>query len=47
VLIDEFATVHERIHVNAGARGLQAIIAPADLARACGGEFADIAGPRE
>jgi Cys-tRNA(Pro)/Cys-tRNA(Cys) deacylase len=47
VLIDEFATVHERIHVNAGARGLQAILAPADLARACGGEFADIAGPPE
>jgi len=46
VLIDEFATVHERIHVNAGSRGLQAIIAPADLARACGAEFADIAGPR-
>jgi len=44
VLIDEFALVHERIHVNAGARGLQAILAPGDLARACGGEFADIAG---
>jgi Cys-tRNA(Pro)/Cys-tRNA(Cys) deacylase len=47
VLIDEFATVHERIHVNAGARGLQVIIAPGDLARACGGEFADIAGPQD
>lgn len=46
VLIDEFATVHERIHVNAGARGLQLVIAPADLARACGGAFADIAGGR-
>jgi Cys-tRNA(Pro)/Cys-tRNA(Cys) deacylase len=46
VLIDEFATVHGRIHVNAGARGLQAILAPGDLARACGGGFADIAGPR-
>jgi Cys-tRNA(Pro)/Cys-tRNA(Cys) deacylase len=45
VLIDEFATVHERIHVNAGARGLQVILAPGDLARACSGEFADIAGP--
>ena len=43
VLIDEFATAHERIHVNAGARGLQAVLAPADLARACGGAFADIA----
>ena len=47
VLIDEFATAHERIHVNAGARGLQAILAPGDLARACGGKFADIAGARE
>jgi Cys-tRNA(Pro)/Cys-tRNA(Cys) deacylase len=47
VLIDEFATVHERIHVNAGKRGLQLILAPGDLARACDGEFADIAGPRE
>jgi Cys-tRNA(Pro)/Cys-tRNA(Cys) deacylase len=47
VLIDEFATVHERIHVNAGSRGLQLIIAPGDLARACGGEFADIAGPKD
>jgi Cys-tRNA(Pro)/Cys-tRNA(Cys) deacylase len=45
VLIDEFATVHERIHVNAGSRGLQVIVAPSDLARACGGAFADIAGP--
>ena len=42
VLIDEFATVHARIHVNAGARGLQVILAPSDLARACGGGFADI-----
>jgi Cys-tRNA(Pro)/Cys-tRNA(Cys) deacylase len=46
VLIDERAAVHERIHVNAGARGLQAILAPGDLARACGGAFADIAGPQ-
>lgn len=46
VLIDEFATVHDRIHVNAGRRGLQLIIAPADLARACGGGFADIAGSK-
>jgi Cys-tRNA(Pro)/Cys-tRNA(Cys) deacylase len=42
VLIDEFAAVHIRILVNAGARGLQVILAPADLARACGGGFADI-----
>jgi Cys-tRNA(Pro)/Cys-tRNA(Cys) deacylase len=42
VLIDEFATTHGRIHVNAGARGLQLVIAPADLARACGGAFADL-----
>ena len=47
VLIDEYAAVHERIHVNAGSRGLQLIIAPADLARACGGKFADIVGARE
>jgi Cys-tRNA(Pro)/Cys-tRNA(Cys) deacylase len=47
VLIDEFATAHERIYVNAGARGLQAILAPGDLARACGGEFADITGLKD
>jgi Cys-tRNA(Pro)/Cys-tRNA(Cys) deacylase len=45
VLIDEFATVHERIYVNAGSRGLQVILAPGDLARACDAAFADIAGP--
>lgn len=45
VLIDEIATLHERIYVNAGVRGLQIVIAPGDLARACGAEFADVAGP--
>lgn len=44
VVIDEIATVFERITVNAGARGLQIVIAPGDLARACGAEFADVTG---
>jgi Cys-tRNA(Pro)/Cys-tRNA(Cys) deacylase len=40
--IDEFALTFERIYVNAGARGLQLLIAPAELARACTARFADL-----
>jgi Cys-tRNA(Pro)/Cys-tRNA(Cys) deacylase len=40
--IDETATLHERIYVNAGSRGLQAALTPQDLARACGARFADL-----
>jgi len=42
VFIDEIASVYERIYVNAGARGLQVLLSPADLARTCGAAFADI-----
>jgi len=40
--IDEFALTFERIYVNAGARGMQLLISPADLARACPAGFADL-----
>jgi Cys-tRNA(Pro)/Cys-tRNA(Cys) deacylase len=39
VCIDRSALEHERIFVNAGMRGLLAELAPADLQRACKGEF--------
>jgi Cys-tRNA(Pro)/Cys-tRNA(Cys) deacylase len=40
--IDETALLHERIYVNAGSRGLQMILAAAELARACAAGFADL-----
>jgi len=40
--IGETALLHERIYVNAGSRGLQMILAAADLARACAAGFADL-----
>jgi Cys-tRNA(Pro)/Cys-tRNA(Cys) deacylase len=40
--IDEFALAFERIWVNAGARGMQVRVAPADLVRACAASFADL-----
>ncbi len=40
--IDEIASSYERIYVNAGARGLQMIIAPADLLRAADALSADL-----
>ena len=40
--IDETALLHERIYVNAGSRGLQMILAAADLAGACAAGFADL-----
>ena len=33
-VLDEMATLHERVFVNGGQRGLQVLIAPADLAAA-------------
>jgi Cys-tRNA(Pro)/Cys-tRNA(Cys) deacylase len=42
VIVDETATLYPRIYVNAGSRGLQAVLAPGDLARATGAAFADI-----
>jgi len=40
--IDEIASALPSIYVNAGARGLQAILAPTDLLRATGASFADL-----
>jgi len=40
--IDETALLHERIYVNAGSRGLQMILAAAELARACAAGFVDL-----
>ncbi len=39
--IDETATLHPRICLNAGSRGLQVILAPEDARRACHARFAD------
>ena len=40
--IDEIASTFERIYVNAGARGVQVLIAPLDLGRAADARFADL-----
>jgi Cys-tRNA(Pro)/Cys-tRNA(Cys) deacylase len=40
--LDETAAVFTRIYVNAGARGLQVILAPADLIRAVNAKTADL-----
>ncbi len=40
--IDEIATGYEKIYVNAGARGMQMIITPADLLRAADARTADL-----
>jgi Cys-tRNA(Pro)/Cys-tRNA(Cys) deacylase len=42
VWVDEMAAAYERIYLNAGARGLQMILAPADLLRAIDGRYADL-----
>ena len=42
VWIDETAILSERISISAGQRGLQLILAPEDLLKATGAEFADI-----
>ncbi|HVO39746.1 MAG TPA: Cys-tRNA(Pro) deacylase [Spirochaetia bacterium] len=40
--IDEMASAYERIYVNAGTRGMQVILSPADLCRAADAELADL-----
>ncbi len=40
--IDEIALAYDRIYVNAGARGLQVIVSPADLCRAAQAQTADL-----
>jgi Cys-tRNA(Pro)/Cys-tRNA(Cys) deacylase len=42
VYIDETATLFDAIGVSAGQRGLQVVLAPADLASAAGGRFEDL-----
>ena len=41
-VIDAAATAHEKVFVNAGQRGLQAELAPADLVAALGATVAEI-----
>jgi Cys-tRNA(Pro)/Cys-tRNA(Cys) deacylase len=40
--IDEIAAAQSKIYVNAGARGLQVLIAPSELLRAADAHFADL-----
>jgi len=40
--IDEIASTLDRIYVNAGARGLQVTLSPADLLRAADAAYADL-----
>ena len=40
--IDEIASTFGEIYVNAGARGLQVVLAPADICRAADALFADL-----
>ena len=40
--IDEMVLTFDRIYVNAGARGMQALIAPADLLRVTDARVADV-----
>ena len=42
VCIHESAILYDKFYVSAGQRGLQFVIAPDDLAKAVGAEFADI-----
>lgn len=42
VFVDETAQAQERISVSAGLRGLQVIIAPGDLVKACHAKYARI-----
>ena len=40
--IDELATLQEKICISAGIRGMQIIINPEDLAKACNAKFVDL-----
>ncbi len=40
--VDETAATFDRIYVNAGARGMQVILKPADLLRAANAQVADL-----
>ena len=43
--VDETITLHERVCVSAGQRGLQLLLAPADYLRATGAAVADLTMP--
>ncbi len=43
VFIDETALLIDSIYVNAGSRGMQIVISPSDLAKACDGRLAELA----
>ena len=40
--IDEIASTFDAIYINAGARGMQVVLSPADACRAAGALFADL-----
>jgi Cys-tRNA(Pro)/Cys-tRNA(Cys) deacylase len=42
VFVDETASLFERIYVNAGMRGLQIVLSPVDLVRACEGKLVEL-----
>lgn len=42
VFVDELASLCERIYVNAGAKGLQIVLTPADLVAICQARLCDI-----
>jgi Cys-tRNA(Pro)/Cys-tRNA(Cys) deacylase len=42
VFLDELATLCEKIYVNAGAKGLQMVLSPADLQRICEAQLYDL-----
>ncbi len=44
--LDESAILHDRIHVSAGVRGLQILVAPDDLLRAAEAVYAPLAAGR-
>ncbi|MFN0112575.1 MAG: Cys-tRNA(Pro) deacylase [Blastocatellia bacterium] len=44
--LDQTALEHERLSVSAGQRGLQMILAPADLQRATSATLADLSKPK-
>jgi Cys-tRNA(Pro)/Cys-tRNA(Cys) deacylase len=42
VFLDELASLCDKIYVNAGAKGLQIVLAPADLVRICDAQLCDV-----
>jgi Cys-tRNA(Pro)/Cys-tRNA(Cys) deacylase len=42
VFLDELASLCEKIYINAGTKGLQIVLAPADLVRICEAQLCDV-----